>query len=130
TDGTATGDAALDYTLELLRKREGDSPLDEMLTWAHGQNTCLRDKVRDRLVEKGVVRHDEGRILWLLPQHRYAGEHGSVEVSLIERLQRVLILGQPADRRTGALLALLASCYTSDTHLRERLFAELRDRMY
>jgi golgi phosphoprotein 3 len=129
-DASPTGDPVLDGTLEMLGKPDSPRGLEALLTKNHHHLSWIREGCMGDLVTRGIVRKDQGRVLWLLPQQRYAVEHGGEETSLIERLLRALILGQPADRRTSALLTLLASCYTSDHHLRERLFGEMRDRMY
>jgi hypothetical protein len=86
--------------------------------------------VLDGLAAKGELREEEGRLLWLLPQRRYSVEHGAEELSLLERIMRTLVLGEHPDRRTGALLTLMASCYASHNHLRQRMFTELEDRIY
>lgn len=130
-DGSPTGDRALDEVIELLAAmRDETRSFEIILTGAMNKLGWLRERVLDGLVAKDVVSHAEERILWLIPQHRYSVEHGAEEESLLRRILRVLLLGQDPDRRTSLLLAVLAACFTSDTHLRERLFMDMRDRMY
>jgi golgi phosphoprotein 3 len=129
-DASPTTDPVLDSVLELLGQQEPAGALQPLLLAHYGKLGWLREKVMERLCERGVIRREEGRFLWLLPQQRYSVEHEAEELSLLERVSRALILQHKPDRRTSALLALIASCYTSDHHLRERLFSEMRDRMY
>jgi hypothetical protein len=129
-DGSPTGDSVLDEVQALLARQELPGSLEAMLIAAIKAGAGLRERVLEQLIAKGEVSRVEGRVMWLLPSKSYAVEHGAEEISLLERLLRALVLNHKPDRRTSALLALLASCFGSDAHLRERLFAELRDRMY
>ena len=129
TDASPTGDAVLDETLKVLGTRPKED-FEQLLSSQHGHLAWLREKVKEGLCAKGELRQEEGKLLWLFPQKEYAVEHGSEEMSLLERITRALLLNEDADRRTSALLTLTAACYASDAHLRQRLFSEMRDRMY
>lgn len=128
-DASPTGDAVLDETLRVLGTRPRED-FEDLLSAQHGHLAWLREKVMEGLCAKGELRQEENRLLWLFPHKEYAVEHGSEEMSLLERITRTLLLGEDADRRTSALLTLTASCYASDAHLRQRMFSEMRDRMY
>ena len=128
-DATPTGDSVLDETLKVLGTRPKEE-FEDLLSSQHGHLAWLREKVKEGLCAKGELRQEEGRLLWLFPQKEYAVEHGSEEMSLLERITRTLLLGEAPDRRTSELLTLTASCYASDAHLRQRMFGEMRDRMY
>jgi hypothetical protein len=129
-DASPTGDALLDETLRVLSTRQPGETFEALLTDLHGKGGWIRKLVLDGLAAKGELREEEGRLLWLLPQRRYSVEHGAEELSLLERIMRTLVLGEHPDRRTGALLTLMASCYASHNHLRQRMFTELEDRIY
>ena len=128
-DGSPTGDTVLDEVLKVLGTRQPED-LEALLSAQHGHLGWLREKVKEGLCAKGELRQEAGLLLWLFPQREYAVEHGAEEMSLLERITRALLLNEPADRRTSALLTLTASCYASDAHLRQRLFNEMRDHMY
>jgi hypothetical protein len=129
-DASPSGDSLLDETLKVLGTRPAGESFEDLLEAQHGHLAWLREKVKEGLCAKGELRQEENRLLWLLPQKEYAVEHGAEEMSLVERVTRALLLDEPADRRTSALLTLTASCYASDAHLRQRLFDPMRDRMY
>jgi hypothetical protein len=129
-DASFIGDPELDETIKLLENRPSDETLESLLTSQYGKLKWVRDLVLEGLVSRGELRHEDGTLLWLVPQKRYAVEHGAEELSLLERLMRALILGEAPGRRTAALLTLTSSCFASDNHLRERMFNEVRDRMY
>jgi hypothetical protein len=128
-DPSVTGDTVLDETLKVLGTRPKED-FEGLLSSQHGHLAWLREKVKEGLCAKGELRQEAGMLLWLFPHKEYAAEHGSEEMSLLERVTRTLLLNEPADRRTSALLTLTASCYASDAHLRQRMFGEMRDRMY
>jgi len=128
-DASPTGDPELDEALKLIDKHAGKS-LEDLLTAVHGHLGQIRTQVKEGLVQRGELREEGSKLFWLLPQKRYSVEHGVEEMSLLERLTRTLLLHEPPDRRTSALLTLAASCYASDNYLKERLFGDLRDRMY
>lgn len=130
SDASPTGDPLLDEALAILAARPQGESMEALLTELHGKSGWIRQKVLDGLAAKGELREEEGRLLWLLPQRRYCVEHGAEELSLLERIMRALLLGEQPDRRTGALLTLMASCYASHNHLRQRMFTEMEDRIY
>jgi hypothetical protein len=128
-DASPTGDALLDEVVKVLSTRPKET-FEDLLSAQYGHLGWLREKVKEGLCAKGELRQEENRLLWLFPHKEYAVEHGAEEMSLLERITRALLLNEEADRRTGALLTLTASCYASDAHLRQRMFGEMRDRMY
>lgn len=63
--------------------------------------------VRDRLVERGLLRPEEKRILGVFRSTRFPAGDAQHEAQLRARILRVLVDGEAADARTAAVIGLL-----------------------
>lgn len=102
-DGSSTGDPVLDAALAYLRDHEGKKP-ESVVT---PLSKKLRRELYDRLGQKGVLRHSEGRILGIFPSHRWPAKDSAHERSVRERITGALVQGVTPDERTAALISLL-----------------------
>ena len=69
----------------------------------------LKDDLTDRLVERGLVRREEHRVLGLYPTTRWPAEDAAHEQEVRRRLGDLLVRGLTPDPRTVALVALLTA---------------------
>lgn len=69
----------------------------------------LREPVIDRLVERGLVRREEKRVLGVFRSTRWPAEDSQHEADLLEDVRAVLEDGSEPDSRTAAVIALLSS---------------------
>lgn len=69
----------------------------------------LREPVIDRLVERGLVRREEKRVLGVFRTTRWPAENSQHEADLLEEVRAVLEDGAHPDPRTAAVIALLSS---------------------
>lgn len=67
----------------------------------------LRKRLLAQLVEKGIVRADERKILGVIPKNRYPEMNGAVEDALRRRLRDVILLEREPDERSAALAAVI-----------------------
>ena len=105
---TQIGDPILDEALHRVRTA---SRRASARTWVSrfGQ---LRLKVRiaERLRQKGILRLDEGRVLWIFTRDVYPQLDPNPERRIIERLRPVFLTdAPPADDRTAILASLAAA---------------------
>jgi len=107
-DNAPTGDLLLDEALSQVAGKEGKKP--ESVVVMLGKGT--RARLYDRLVERGLVRTEEGRILGLFPRHRWPATDGGHEADVRDMLVTSLRTGVAADARTGALISLLLALGT------------------
>ncbi|MFC5381624.1 GOLPH3/VPS74 family protein [Aquipuribacter nitratireducens] len=77
----------------------------------------LRPRLLDRLVERGILRREENRVLGLFPQTRWPAEDSEHEDAVRQRLRDVLVTGLASDERTSALVALLRALDRAHTVL-------------
>lgn len=102
--GPPVGEPVLDEALATVAvKPRSAQDLVERL----GKGT--RDRLLDRLVERGLVERHEGKVLGLFPRTTWPAVDARHEESVRALLQGVLVQGLTPDARTSALVALLAA---------------------
>ncbi|NIJ13292.1 hypothetical protein FHU38_003636 [Saccharomonospora amisosensis] len=104
-DSTPTGEATLDESLATLSKLEGKKPKDVIGPLTKGG---LSQRLLDGLVQRGILRREQGRVLGLFPTTRWPAQDSRHEQRTRAELNRVLVDGQQPNERTTALVALLA----------------------
>ncbi|MFD7306762.1 GPP34 family phosphoprotein [Promicromonospora sp. NPDC059942] len=72
----------------------------------------LEPQVRDRLVERGMLRRERSKVLGLIPVTRTPAQDLPYEAALLERVRAVLEDGVTPDPRTAALTAALSASGT------------------
>ena len=100
---TPTGDGLLDEALALVAQKEGKKP--QSVVTRLGKRTRVR--LYERLVEGGVLRAENERVLGLFPRHRWPSTDAAHESSVREGLATALRVGATTEARTGALISLL-----------------------
>ena len=104
-DATPTGDPIVDERLAYVAEKPGKKPKDQI-----GRlSKKLRDQVLARLVERGVLEADQGKVLGLFPVTRWPAKDARHEAELRAKLESVLKVGTAPDQRTGALIAILSA---------------------
>jgi Golgi phosphoprotein 3 (GPP34) len=113
TNTAATGEPLLDAALAEIagcRRRHGPDH------WVRHLARGARHAVRDRLLETGVLRHDDHRILRIVPVSRTHEADGRLHHDLVDRLSDAVVRDGAASAETSAL-ALLALAVGLDRHL-------------
>lgn len=98
-----TGDGLLDEALSIVGQKEGKKP--QGVVARLGKRARVR--LYDRLVEGGVLRAEDDRVLGVFPTHRWPSTDASHESSVRAGLASALREGATTDARTGALISLL-----------------------
>ncbi|WP_051232163.1 GOLPH3/VPS74 family protein [Pseudonocardia asaccharolytica] len=103
-DPAATGDLLLDAALS---KIAGEAKARDRGYWVRHLAKGVRAAVEDRLVAAGVLRHDDHRMLGLIPTGHCTPEvDGRIEHELVGHLHDAVVLGHPASRETAAVASL------------------------
>jgi Golgi phosphoprotein 3 (GPP34) len=102
-DPSPTGDGLLDGALATASQKEGKKP--QSVVARLGKDA--RGRLYGRLVEGGLLRAEEGRVLGIFPTHRWPSEDAAHEASVRAGLVTALRNGTTTDARTGALISLL-----------------------
>ena len=116
-----TGDEILDDALAALVEAGGDSgtsPAIERISFTTSgaieritSNAHLyRDIALKRLVEKGVLREEEGRFLWVFHTRRYPVIDDTEQREVRARLRQLILTDEIPDPRDVVLLCLIDAC--------------------
>lgn len=122
-DPSSTEDPLLDGALARIK---GASRLRRPRDWVTELRGGLQEQVLNRLVQRGVLRQEQDRVLWIFPRTRYpsaTGDEPAVETDARRRLRSVLDGATRSDPRTAALCALVAA-----TGLDKEVFGDLPEK--
>ena len=108
-DPTPVGDSLLDPTLAAI----ADGEQRDALYWV-GQTALRAAEIRrqalSRLVERGILEHDEGRFLWVFRSRRYPIIDGRAEREVKLRILGVLLSDDIPDPRDIVIIGLADAC--------------------
>lgn len=104
-DGAPTGDAVLDEALRRIQAKGPKKPKDLLRGLAKG----LRAELLGRLVDRGVLRRQEQRLLGLIPRQAHPTRDAGPEAASRRALHDVLVAGRPPVPREAALVSLLSA---------------------
>jgi hypothetical protein len=116
-DNAPTGDPDSDAALaRIAAEGSGRKPDWWIGKLRHGQ----RNRLLNRLVDRGVLRMELQNVLWLFSVRRYFAMDPRIRSVTRSRLEYAVLRGGDPDARTAALVALLNAC-----GLTRRAFPEL-----
>ena len=105
-----TGDPILDEVLKVLAAARTPEPVGSWLGVLAQRSAWLEAAADDRLVERGILRRQENKVLWVFGVRRYPTVDNHERIEVRTRL-RALILGDDLpDPRDATLLSLLCAC--------------------
>ena len=102
-DTTPTGEPVLDETLDRIGSRKPGKPASTLPHLTKG----LREALYSRLVDRGVVRAEEGRVLGVFPSHQWPAADSSHEDELRRGLRDVLVVGREPTEHEALLISML-----------------------
>lgn len=105
TDASPTGDAVLDEALATIGEREGKKPQDVLGKLQKG----LRDKLYERLADRGILRREQDKILGLFPRTSWPAGDQAHEQHVRAAIAEALVHGRQAEPRIGAVISLLSA---------------------
>ncbi|CAA9244847.1 MAG: hypothetical protein AVDCRST_MAG26-1616 [uncultured Chloroflexia bacterium] len=107
TDATPAGDAGLDEALRVMAQPGKPRDPAGWATELAQRMPRLEEQLLDRLVAQGLLRREQGRVLWIFPRLRYLPENDAPEQALRAQLRAVLLDGAAPEPRTAALIQLV-----------------------
>lgn len=114
-----TGDAIVDAALVSIG---ADGKRRKPNDWIGRLTDGLREQLLERQIEAGVLRREEGKVLWVFPHTTFPtvdGETPAAEVATKQRLASALAGDGEVEPRTAALCGLVAA-----TGLERRVFPD------
>ena len=115
-DTNPTGNSLLDGTLAKLGQVGVHRPTRQVVRNLVAEAPTLKQHALDRLVERGILRSEESRFLWVFGTHRYPTVDGTERQEVRARLRAIVLGGELPDPRDAVLVSLVQTC---------RLFPEL-----
>ena len=107
-DGSRTGDSVLDGALEDIETSR--KPRDPEYWVGRWGERHLKDELLGRLVERGILKEEEHRVLWIFSQSRYPEQDVAPEKELRQRIRAVVLEKQEPEARIAALICLIKAC--------------------
>jgi hypothetical protein len=108
-----TGEPLLDRALVAIAERDGAHGPDH---WIRHLGRGAHHAVQDRLVDLGVLKREDGRVLHFIPTHRTHETDGRLHHELVDHLHDAVVQGHPPSSESAALAAL-ALAVGLDRHL-------------
>ena len=105
-----TGEEMLDPLLEKIvtAKDKKDAKYWVGVFSADGEK--IREKVLRRLVQRGVLKQEEKKILWVIPGRRYPMVNDQEEREVRKRIRSVVVDGEVPGPRDVVLVSLASAC--------------------
>ena len=105
-----TGEDMLDLLLEKIvaAKDKMDAKYWVGVFSADGEK--IREKVLRRLVQRGVLKQEEKKILWVIPGRRYPMVNDQEEREVRKRIRSVVVDGEVPSPRDVVLVSLASAC--------------------
>jgi Golgi phosphoprotein 3 len=103
-------DEILDGILTEVRSAKRTRDIKHWVAKVGRSGGKIKAKIADRLVAKGILRKEEGRLLLIFPTTRYPQVNPMPEYGVRERIRAVLRGMTLPDERTAALISIVHAC--------------------
>ena len=124
-----TGDPLLDETLGRLRAAPTRQNAAHWLNEIAWQTENLRERVLQRLVERGVLKVEDRKILWVFAQRRYPLIDDREVKEVRTRLRELIFNQEIPDAREAILIGLVHACGMIDTLFEEHELPQVMPRV-
>ena len=107
-DTTLTGDLELDSAMQLLTTSK---KIRKITYWIGviASNKIVK-RIANTLVDKGALRREEKRLLWVIPFEAYPTQDASAKYWVKQHIRDMVLGGGKPDAKTVVLLSLLKAC--------------------
>ncbi|MDZ4122431.1 MAG: GPP34 family phosphoprotein [Candidatus Cloacimonadaceae bacterium] len=109
-DRNPTGDLFLDHILEILAEPETSGDTAKLVRFLYNSLEYLKDKLLTSLNEKGIIRVEESKILWLFKHRRYPVIDQREEEEVLTRIRKTVMTDVIPEPKDLALIALVNTC--------------------
>jgi golgi phosphoprotein 3 len=105
-----TGEEMLDPLLENIVTAKDKKDAKYWVGVFSGDGEKIREKVLCRLVQRGVLKQEEKKILWVIPGRRYPMVNDQEEREVRKRIRSVVVDGEVPGPRDVVLVSLASAC--------------------
>ena len=117
-NAAATGDPLLDAPLGKIAAGPASKPATHWLSVLADDARDIEKAAIDRLVQRGILKRSESRLLWVLGLRRYPTVDNHERVEVLTRLGALILGDELPDPKDAILIGLLSGC-----HLDQVIFA-------
>jgi golgi phosphoprotein 3 len=117
-DATPTGEPVLDIILARVAAEPGTHNTDDWIDFLKHNGQEIHDAALERLIERGILRREESRLLWVFGARRYPMLESAEQQEVKLRIVNLLTSDEIPDARDVVIVALAQSC-----GLLERIFS-------
>ncbi len=107
---TPTGNDILDEAVLAIKQSKKDR---NAAHWVNALSTGIKnltERLLDRLVQEGILRKEERRILWVIPVIRYPMQRSKIEQEIRAQVRAALLDEQTPAPQTAMLISLVSAC--------------------
>ena len=127
-DQSPVGDRVLDDLLARIAATEPERTTEYWLNWIREDVPDIMGHFIDRLVEKGILRKMEEKILWVFETRRYPVIDDREEREVKRRITSVLFSDEIPDPRDVVIIGIVNACDLLDVILHHREVDKVRGR--
>ncbi|ASK64099.1 hypothetical protein CFK37_19035 [Virgibacillus phasianinus] len=109
-----TGVTFLDRVLIEIKQSDKSKKVDNWINRISGEMGQMREDMIQLLVEKGVLKEEEKKVLWIFHQSTYPTDKEIPEQEIRNRVHASLFGDEKPNARTAILLSLIKSCNLVD----------------
>jgi golgi phosphoprotein 3 len=113
-DASPTGDSLLDKALAVIQEYPDTKSTAYWIEEIRYRIDEFREVLIRRLIDRGMLKREDKKLLWIIPQTRYAVSPGPEEKEVRERLRATILGDDIPDPRDVLLISLLVSCSLID----------------
>lgn len=124
-----TGDQLLDETLRELQQKTEPQPTNYWLKYFADQSRRIQEKVLARLIQKGILKQENKRILWVFEVRRYPLLNNKEITEVRTRLRNLILSDEIPDPREVVLINLANACRLLDDIFSDEELDRLRPRI-
>ena len=106
----ATGDKMLDPVLKEIATAKDKKDAKYWVGVISADGEKIRDAALARLVERGVLKREEKKILWVIPGRRYPMIQNKEEEEVRKRIRHVVVEGAIPSPRDVVIISLASAC--------------------
>lgn len=101
-----TGDEILDEAIAFLAGETKWRSINWILEHLVGKLKPLKDRLQYRLVERGILRVEEKKVLWVFNVERFPMTDATEEYEVRKRIRSIVLAGNTPDPEYSALISL------------------------
>lgn len=113
-DDSPTGDEIFDNAIDMIRKYPDSKDAKYWVREIGKQFENLKDSLIERLVEKGILKKVEKKILWVFSKRRYPIIDNKEEKEVKTRIRKTILNNDIPDPRDIVLISLIKTCNMID----------------